>query len=166
MIVFASPKIGWNGDCFVDLSGNRIHSIYKLYPWEWLLEEEFGEHLIATHPRMQWIEPIWKMVASNTGILGILWEIFPDHPLLLEAHIDNSGPMVDYVKKPRRSLEAGTSSIKAPAGWAFANPIRQSRTISAALSRTCFDIPILDPRFVAEVTVALSRNPTVQIQTS
>lgn len=98
-------EIGWNGESFVDLSGNRIHSIYKLYPWEWLLHESFAEHLVETYSKMQWIEPIWKMVASNKGILAILWELFPEHPLLLEAHIDNPALMVDYVKKPLYSRE-------------------------------------------------------------
>jgi glutathionylspermidine synthase len=109
-------EIGWNGESFVDLAGNRIHSIYKLYPWEWLLDEAFGEHLIATYSKMQWIEPIWKIVASNKGILAILWEIFPKHPLLLEAHIDNPGLMVDYVKKPLYSREGANISLIDPSG--------------------------------------------------
>jgi len=104
-------EIGWNGQCFVDLSGNRIHSIYKLYPWEWLLDEAFGQHLIETHSAMQWIEPIWKMLASNKGILAILWELFPKHPLLLEAHIDNPGLMVDYVRKPLYSREGANITL-------------------------------------------------------
>jgi glutathionylspermidine synthase len=104
-------EIGWDGRSFVDLSGNRIHSIYKLYPWEWLLEETFGQHLIETHSTMQWIEPIWKMVASNKGILAILWELFPNHPLLLEAHIDQPGSMIDYVKKPLYSREGANVTL-------------------------------------------------------
>jgi glutathionylspermidine synthase len=104
-------EIGWNGECFVDLANNRIHSIYKLYPWEWLLAESFGPNLIATHSSMQWIEPIWKMVASNKGILAILWELFPKHPLLLEAHIGNPGLMVDYVKKPLYSREGANVTL-------------------------------------------------------
>jgi len=29
------------------------------------------------------IEPLWKMLLSNKGLLPILWELFPDHPNLL-----------------------------------------------------------------------------------
>jgi len=112
----AVSEIGWNGESFVDLAGGRIHSIYKLYPWEWLLDEKFGEHLIATYSKMQWIEPIWKMVASNKGILAMLWEVFPNHPLLLEAHIDNPGLMVDYVKKPLYSREGANVSVIGASG--------------------------------------------------
>ena len=35
---------------------------------------------------MRWIEPIWKLLLSNKGILPILWELYPNHQLLLEAH--------------------------------------------------------------------------------
>jgi glutathionylspermidine synthase len=48
-------EIGWNGKSFVDLENKRIHSIYKLYPWEWLLDEKFGPHLVDTYSSMQWI---------------------------------------------------------------------------------------------------------------
>ncbi len=129
-------EIGWNGNCFVDLAGNRIHSIYKLYPWEWLLAESFAQHLIETYPAMQWIEPIWKMVASNKGILAILWELYPGHPLLLEAHIDNPGPMVDYVQKPLYSREganitvvdASQSKLKTPGNYGGKGYVYQQAT--------------------------------------
>ena len=115
-------EIGWNGECFVDLASNRIHSIYKLYPWEWLLAERFGTHLIETYPAMQWIEPIWKMVASNKGILAILWELYPRHPLLLEAHIDNPSSMMDYVRKPLYSREGANITLSGEAGPKLATP--------------------------------------------
>jgi glutathionylspermidine synthase len=115
-------EIGWNGECFVDLAGKRIHSIYKLYPWEWLLAEPFGPYLIQTYHQMQWIEPIWKMVASNKGILAILWELYPEHPLLLEAHIDNPGLMVDYVRKPLYSREGANVTLFGASGAKLSTP--------------------------------------------
>jgi glutathionylspermidine synthase len=36
-------KIGWNGQCFTDIYEKPIDHLYKLYPWEWLAHEEFGE---------------------------------------------------------------------------------------------------------------------------
>jgi glutathionylspermidine synthase len=115
-------EIGWNGQSFVDLSEKQIHSIYKLYPWEWLMEEPFGHHLIDTYASMQWIEPIWKMVASNKGILAILWELFPNHPLLLEAHIDQPGSMIDYVKKPLYSREGANITVVDGSGTKLTTP--------------------------------------------
>ena len=32
-----------------------------------------------------WIEPAWKMLWSNKGLLAILWELFPGHSNLLPA---------------------------------------------------------------------------------
>ncbi len=102
--------IGWNEATrsFVDLEGGKITHAFKLYPWEWLWHEEFGPHL-AHHP-VQFIEPTWKMLLSNKGLLPILWELFPDHPNLLPAFetADALGPR--YVRKPKLSREGANVS--------------------------------------------------------
>jgi glutathionylspermidine synthase len=97
--------IGWDDrqKCFVDLDGDRINRCFKLYPWEWLWHEEFGQHL-AAEP-VQFIEPTWKMLLSNKGLLPVLWELFPDHANLLPAH-DDAAPLAGrYVRKPKLSRE-------------------------------------------------------------
>ncbi len=97
--------IGWQADSggFVDLSGRRITHCFKLYPWEWLWHEEFGAHL-GSDP-VQFIEPAWKMLLSNKGLLPILWELFPDHPNLLPA-FETATPLgARYVRKPKLSRE-------------------------------------------------------------
>ena len=69
--------------------------LFKLYPCEWLLAEDFAPHLLIA--RTAFIEAPWKMVLSNKAILPILWEMFPDHPNLLAASFqrsDISGPCV------------------------------------------------------------------------
>ena len=35
---------------------------------------------IETIHQIQWMEPIWKMMFSNKGLLAILWELYPSHP--------------------------------------------------------------------------------------
>lgn len=80
----------------MDLSEDPIHVLFKLYPWEWLLQEEFATHLLAD--KTAFLEPPWKMVLSTKAILPILWEMFPDHPNLLPASFrraDFSGPCVE-----------------------------------------------------------------------
>ena len=79
--------IGWDNDrhFFVDLQNTRMMTTFKLYPWEWLVREEFGKNLLNTYRDTQWIEPIWKMVLSNKAILALLWEMFPEHENLLPA---------------------------------------------------------------------------------
>lgn len=97
--------IGWDGRQFVDLEGNPIVSIFKLYPWEWMVHEEFATNIINDINNAQWIEPSWKMLLSNKAILPILWELFPNHPNLLECYFDDPKSMQHYVKKPLLSRE-------------------------------------------------------------
>ena len=96
---------------FVDLENRAIKSIFKLYPWEWMVHEEFGAHALDTYKRVQWIEPIWKMLLSNKGILPILWELFPHHANLLECYFTGPKQLTDYVKKPLLSREGANLSI-------------------------------------------------------
>ncbi|WP_089841484.1 glutathionylspermidine synthase family protein [Granulicella pectinivorans] len=83
-------EIGWNEDAkaFLDPAEDQMFSIFKLYPWEAMVREEFGVHALDTYPQMRWIEPIWKMLLSNKGILPILWELYPNHELLLPAFFE------------------------------------------------------------------------------
>lgn len=89
--------------CFVDLDAVAIERCFKLYPWEWLCREEFGAFL--PRDEVRWIEPAWKMLLANKGLLPVLWELFPDHHLLLPAYED-SGPLGgDYLRKSRFGRE-------------------------------------------------------------
>lgn len=100
--------IGWNGQSFVDMSMRKMDSIFKLYPWEWMIHEKFGGHALVSG---QWLEPAWKMLWSNKGLLPILWELFPDHPNLLEAHFDGPHEMKEWVKKPKMSREGANVTL-------------------------------------------------------
>jgi glutathionylspermidine synthase len=106
-------EIGWNDaqQAFLDLDEHPIFSIFKLYPWEAMLQEEFGPHALATYQSTRWIEPIWKMLLSNKGILPILWQLYPNHELLLEAHFDSPGTMRNYVRKPLMSREGANITL-------------------------------------------------------
>lgn len=63
--------------------GQPVHHIFKLYPWEWIMREEFGEYLNGNYEHTTWIEPAWKAILSNKMLLVYLWRLFPNHPLLL-----------------------------------------------------------------------------------
>src|SRR5262249_47100438 len=73
--------IGWDGSQFLDLENRKIEALFKLYPWEWVLQEEFGAYLLSDAAKV--IEPVWKMVLSNKAALALLWEMAPGHPNLL-----------------------------------------------------------------------------------
>jgi glutathionylspermidine synthase len=87
---------------FVDQAAVSIEHAFKLYPWEWMMEESFGEHVISSPTK--WYEPPWKMLLSNKAILPVLWKRYPDHPNLLPAFFENDKPAVGfqhmYIKKP------------------------------------------------------------------
>jgi glutathionylspermidine synthase len=104
--------IGWdeNGKQFVDLEGQPIKNIFKLYPWEWLLKDDFGKNILQDSNRALWIEPAWKMILSNKAILPVLWELYPDCPYLLPAYFEE-GKLVNYVKKPILSREGANIDL-------------------------------------------------------
>jgi glutathionylspermidine synthase len=104
--------IGWddNSLTFRDLEEQEIRNLFKLYPWEWLVHDEFGRDILKDKNRTHWLEPSWKMILSNKAILPILWELFPDSPYLLPAHFD-SVELVSYVKKPLLSREGANITV-------------------------------------------------------
>jgi glutathionylspermidine synthase len=113
-------EIGWDDRRrrFVDLEFQPIGQIFKLYPWEWLAREEFADHLIESFESTIWIEPAWKMLLSNKGLLPILWELFPDHPNLLESHFE-PGRLGEYARKPLLSREGANITLLSQAGLAI-----------------------------------------------
>jgi glutathionylspermidine synthase len=78
--------IGWDagGHRFLDLDNEQMTTVFKLYPWEWMMKEEFGGNIRPSGARF--LEPIWKMLLSNKGVLPVLWDMFPEHENLLPAY--------------------------------------------------------------------------------
>jgi glutathionylspermidine synthase len=101
-------SIGWReGPGFVDLDDDQIALAFKLYPWEWMFHDAFGEKLAVAPTR--WIEPPWKAILSNKGMLALLWEMFPGHPNLLPAFFEDEpnakSLSSSFVRKPLLSRE-------------------------------------------------------------
>jgi glutathionylspermidine synthase len=103
-------EIGWDSvrNTFVDLENNPITHLFKLYPWEWLIHEPFGEFLLRDTTIL--MEPAWKMILSNKGILPILHELSPGHPNLLPSSFSPLGG--EYVRKPIFSREGANITIR------------------------------------------------------
>ena len=103
-------EIGWNAKLanFVDLTENAIAAAFKLYPWEWMLDEEFSKHLGSAGTR--WLEPPWKIILSSKALLPLLFELFPKSPHILEAHDEMW--CESFARKPLFSREgAGVSLV-------------------------------------------------------
>ncbi|MFY9726472.1 MAG: glutathionylspermidine synthase family protein [Bryobacteraceae bacterium] len=109
---FPISEIGWNGQGFVGPDDAPLQSVFKLYPWEWMMKDAFATHLGAA-PTI-WIEPAWKMLLSNKGLLPVLWQLYPRHPYLLEASFDGPGLMMSWVKKPLLGREGANITWHQP----------------------------------------------------
>jgi glutathionylspermidine synthase len=91
---------------FVDLADKPIDLMFKLYPWEWMFREQFGASLAGAPTR--WLEPPWKAILSNKGILPLLWAMYPRHPNLLPA----------YFEDDEKAAELGDSFVRKAALFA------------------------------------------------
>ncbi|HKS48129.1 MAG TPA: glutathionylspermidine synthase family protein [Amycolatopsis sp.] len=112
----AIEEIGWDPllKRFVDLEEAPMTTLVKLYPWEWVVDEEFGRHAAESLPRTLWIEPLWKMLLSNKTLLAVLWENYPGHPNLLPAFVNEPSVLTEYVRKPKLGREGANVQIVAP----------------------------------------------------
>ena len=111
--IFPMAEIGWNGESFVGPYDQTLGAVFKLYPWEWMVREEFAAHLESS--KTIWVEPAWKMLLSNKGILPVLWDLFTGHPNLLPASFD--APLArTWVRKPLLGREGANVTIRSAAG--------------------------------------------------
>lgn len=120
---------------FVDEENLDIAGLFKLYPWEFMVRETFGKAILTSATQM--LEPGWKMLLSNKGILPLLWQRYPNHPNLLPAFFETprSEPMTaGWVRKPLFSREGANielitaegATISAPGPYADGRYIRQA----------------------------------------
>ena len=98
---------------FTDLDNQVINWMFKLYPWEFMFEEEFGRYLGTNN--LRWLEPPWKAILSNKALLPMLWRLFPNHPNLLPAFFEDelakASDIESLVKKPIFSREGANIAI-------------------------------------------------------
>jgi len=102
---------------FTDSADEVIRWAFKLYPWEWLFEDDF-ERFLSRSPTL-WLEPPWKAVLSNKGILPLLWRTHEGHPNLLPAFFedDPSAELPEgWVRKPFHSREGANIRIRTGSG--------------------------------------------------
>lgn len=121
--------IGLNGDGFLTDGDDRIiRALFKLYPWEFLVREPFGPVLTTPQAPLM-VEPAWKMILANKGVLVWLWRLFPGHPNLLPAAFADTREAAAivgsrFVRKPLLSREGANIHIHDPAlpGGALTTP--------------------------------------------
>lgn len=99
---------------FTDEDDEAIEALFKLYSYENLFREEFGKHIGTA--ATGFIEPPWKAVISNKAILPLLWQLFPNHPNLIESYFCGDKARDGFVRKAFFSREG--SNILLPNGEA------------------------------------------------
>jgi glutathionylspermidine synthase len=113
----AIEDIGVSADGrYTDLDDTVIGTLFKLYPLEDLFREEFGRFL--SNAGLLLIEPPWKAVLSNKGILPMLWQKHEGHPNLLPAWFDDGTAELPngWVRKPLHSREGANIDMHLPDG--------------------------------------------------
>ncbi len=130
---------------FIDTDGFEVQAAFKLYPWEFMLREPYAPNLSRADVR--WIEPAWKSILSNKGILPLLWERHPEHPNLLPAFFDDDptakilGPK--YVRKPLFSREGANVEVVGESGHAV---LDQGYGAEGAIRQAYAPPPVFDGR--------------------
>ena len=71
---------------FLDDQDRTIGVLFKLYPWEDLLRDPFANNINGAN--CLFLEPAWKALLSNKGLLPVLWQMFEGHPNLLPAFFE------------------------------------------------------------------------------
>lgn len=115
-------QLGEASGQLVDLEGYAIGGLFKLYPWEFMLQEDFASVILSS--QTQWLEPGWKMLLSNKGILPLLWQKYRGHPNLLESHFEQPGQNfgAGWVRKPLFSREGANVELMLPNGEKITEP--------------------------------------------
>ena len=139
----ASAGVSASG--FVDLDDEKIALAFKLYPWEWMFHDAFGERIAGAPTR--WIEPPWKAILSNKGLLALLWEMFPGHPNLLPAFFEDEpnakSLSSSFVRKPLLSREGANVAIVRHGDVVAESKARMGpRASFARRSRRCRIFPV------------------------
>ncbi|MET4571938.1 glutathionylspermidine synthase [Stenotrophomonas rhizophila] len=95
---------------FTALDDTVIGSLFKLYPLEDLMTESFGQALPTSG--VQLLEPAWKAILSNKGVLPLLWQRHRGHPNLLAAEFDDGSALpAGWVRKPLFSREGANVAM-------------------------------------------------------
>ena len=101
---------------FTDFDDNVITTLFKLYPWEFMMRDDFADAIPGSGTTF--IEPAWRAILSSKGLLPLLWETFDGHPNLLPAYFSDdpkAGYLANrYVRKPLWSRQGENIEIVRP----------------------------------------------------
>lgn len=97
---------------FYDPAGEPVKRCFKLYPWEWMVDES-PDGCLAD---VKWLEPIWKLIMSNKAILSVLYDLYPTSPYVLPCYLSRPQEGI-FCKKPVYSREGHNVSVLEIKNW-------------------------------------------------
>ncbi len=107
-------EVEFNDEDGVIFNGETYEYWFKLIPWESIAVNEGELALILTNimknQKAIILNPAYTLLFQSKGIMKILWDLYPNHPLLLETKFE---PLQDKkcVKKPFLGREGSNISI-------------------------------------------------------
>lgn len=126
---------------FVDDENRVMGVLFKLYPWEDLLRDDYAAHIAGS--RCLFLEPAWKALLSNKGLLPVLWQMFEGHPNLLPA----------FFEQDIRDALTGSGSVAAGVTDAFSraeDDLAAAHVSKPILSREGASVTILQAGEIIE----------------
>ena len=107
-------EISFDDEGGISVDGENYEFLFKLVPWEQIAIDE-GElalilQNIVNNQKAIILNPAYTLLFQSKGIMKILWDLYPNHPLLLESSYE---PLAGkkYVKKPFLAREGANVSV-------------------------------------------------------
>lgn len=107
-------EVGFNENEGIFFNNKRYEYWYKLIPWETIAIDEndlnYILNKIIINQRAIILNPPYTLMFQSKAIMKILWDLYPNHHLLLETSFE---PLQNkkYVKKPSFSREGANVEI-------------------------------------------------------
>lgn len=106
-------EIEFSDDEGIFYNGQNYEYLFKLIPWESIAISEGELALILTNiiknQKAIILNPAYTLLFQSKGIMKILWDLYPNHPLLLESKFSPLNKK--QVKKPFLAREGANVSI-------------------------------------------------------
>nr|MBP3724472.1 glutathionylspermidine synthase family protein [Campylobacter sp.] len=106
-------EIEFSDDEGIFYNGQNYEYFFKLIPWESIAISEGELALILTNiiknQKAIILNPAYTLLFQSKGIMKILWDLYPNHPLLLESKFSPLNKK--QVKKPFLAREGANVSI-------------------------------------------------------
>ncbi len=107
-------EVEFDSEAGIFFGGEKYELWFKLIPWEDIAIEEsefamlLGDIIGGQHAII--FNPAYTLLFQSKGILKVLWDLYPNHPLLLESSFEPL-PQIQQVKKPFFGREGESVTI-------------------------------------------------------